>query len=416
MKHIYTSVDIGSDSIKIVVCELFQNKLNLLAATSYKSRGIKKGLITNVELASSCLKEAFAEIEAMLSIKIKKVIASVPSYFAEYSVVKGEIDINEEIGVVTSDDLVKVIQVASSTKELDNKEIVTVIPVDFKIDENSGVKDPVGKAGKKLSVRAILVSTHKKNVYSVIGILDTIGIEVVDISLNNIGDLCAFKNKEIDKKVGAIINIGGEITTVSLYNRGIIVKSSIINMGGKNIDNDISYMYKTDAETSNKLKHRFALAHKRNANVGDTYEISTAIDSSLKINQFEISEIASSRIEEILNLAKKEMNILTSKRIDYIIITGGTSNMPDIEYVASEVLGKDVNIGNIKLLGIRNNKYSSCVGNIVYFISRLKLRGKNYSMIDNEEASELATVRKSSVETANDSMLGKIYGYFFSEQ
>lgn len=416
MKYIYTSVDIGSDSIKIVVCELFQNKLNLLAATSYKSRGIKKGLITNVELASSCLKEAFTEIEAMLSIKIKKVIASVPSYFAEYSVVKGEIDINEEIGVVTSDDLVKVIQVASSTKELDNKEIVTVIPVDFKIDGNSGVKDPVGKAGKKLSVRAILVSTHKKNVYSVIGILDTIGIEVVDISLNNIGDLCAFKNKEIDKKVGAIINIGGEITTVSLYNRGIIVKSSVINMGGKNIDNDISYMYKTDAETSNKLKHRFALAHKRNANVGDTYEISTAIDSSLKINQFEISEIASSRIEEILNLAKKEMNILTSKRIDYIIITGGTSNMPDIEYVASEVLGKDVNIGNIKLLGIRNNKYSSCVGNIVYFISRLKLRGKNYSMIDNEEASELATVRKSSVETANDSMLGKIYGYFFSEQ
>lgn len=416
MKHIYTSVDIGSDSIKIVVCELFQNKLNLLAATSYKSRGIKKGLITNVELASSCLKEAFAEVEGMLGIKIKKVIASVPSYFAEYSVVKGEIDLDRDIGIVTSDDLQKVIQVATSSKELDNKEVVTVIPVDFKLDGKIGIKDPTGQTGEKLGIRAILVSTHKKNVYSVIGILDTIGIEVVDISLNNIGDLCAFKNKDIDKKVGAIINIGGETTTISLYNRGIIVKSSVINMGGKNIDNDISYMYKTDSETANKLKHQFALAHKRNANVGDTYEISTSIDKSLKINQFEISEIVSSRLEEILNLAKKEMNILTSKRIDYIIITGGTSNMPDIEYVASEVLGKDVSIGNIKLLGIRNNKYSSCVGNIVYFISRLKLRGKNYSMINNEDASELATVRKSSVETASDSMLGKIYGYFFNEQ
>ena len=89
--------------------------------------------------------------------------------------------------------------------------------------------------------------------------------------------------------------------------------------------------------------------------------------------------------------------------------------MDDIEYVASQVLGKNVSIGNVKLLCIRNNKYSSCVGNIVYFISKLKLRGKNYSMISNEDASTLATVRKSSVESANDSMFGKIFGYFFNE-
>jgi cell division protein FtsA len=415
MKHIYTSVDIGSDSIKIVVCELFQNKLNLLAATSYKSRGIKKGLITNVELASKSLKEALFEVEGMLGIQIKKVIASVPSYFAEYAVVKGDTEITSEDREVTSDDILKAIQNATASKELENREVVTVIPVDFRLDGATGIKDPTGKTGKDLSVRSILASTHKKNVYSVIGLFDAIGIEVVDISLNNIGDLCAFKNKDIDKKIGAIVNIGSETTTVSLYNRGIIVKSSVINMGGKNIDNDISYMYKTDSVTANKLKHKFALAHKRNANVSDTVEITTSVDESLKINQFEISEIVSSRLEEILNLAKKEMNILTTKRIDYIIITGGTSNMPDIELIATEVLGKNISIGNIKLLGIRNNKYSSCVGNIVYFISRLKLRGKNYSMIDNEEASELAAVRKSSLETANDSVLGKLFGYFFSE-
>ena len=264
-------------------------------------------------------------------------------------------------------------------------------------------------------MRGIMATAHKKSVYSVIGLLDLIGVEVVDISLNNIGDLCAFKNKDIDKKIGVIVNIGSETTTVSLYNKGIIVKSSVISMGGKYIDNDISYMYKTDAKTAKDLKHKFALAHKRNANVGDTYEISTSVDDKLKINQFEISEIASSRLEEILNLVKKELNILTSKKIDYIIITGGTSNMPDIEYVAADVLGKNVSIGTIKLLGIRNNKYSSCVGNIVYFISRLKMRGKNYSMINNEEASELATVRKSSVETAKETMLGKIYEHFSSE-
>lgn len=413
MKHVYTSVDIGSDSIKVVVCELFQNKLNLLAASSFKSQGIKKGLITNIELASQSLKEALSSVEKMIGIKIKRVIASVPSYFAEYSLVKSEIDINNEDGIVTNEHISELIQRASIKKE--DREIVTVIPVDFRINDQTALKDPIGKHAKKLSMRSIVATAHKKSVYSVIGLLDLIGVEVVDVSLNNIGDLCAFKNKDIDKKVGVIVNIGCETTSVSLYNKGIILKSSVISMGGKNIDNDISYMYKTDAKTAKDLKHKFALAHKRNANVGDTYEISTSVDDKLKINQFEISEIASSRLEEILNLVKKEMNILTSQKIDYIIITGGTSNMPDIEYVATDVLGKNVSIGTIKLLGIRNNKYSSCVGNIVYFISRLKMRGKNYSMINNEEASELATVRKSSVETAKETMLGKIYEHFSSE-
>lgn len=413
MKHVYTSVDIGSDSIKVVVCELFQNKLNLLASSSFKSQGIKKGLITNIELASQSLKEALSSVEKMIGIKIKRVIASVPSYFAEYSLVKSEIDINNEDGIVTNEHISELIQRASIKKE--DREIVTVIPVDFRINDQTALKDPIGKHAKKLSMRSIVATAHKKSVYSVIGLLDLIGVEVVDVSLNNIGDLCAFKNKDIDKKVGFIVNIGCETTSVSLYNKGIILKSSVISMGGKNIDNDISYMYKTDAKTAKDSKHKFALAHKRNANVGDTYEISTSVDDKLKINQFEISEIASSRLEEILNLVKKEMNILTSQKIDYIIITGGTSNMPDIEYVATDVLGKNVSIGTIKLLGIRNNKYSSCVGNIVYFISRLKMRGKNYSMINNEEASELATVRKSSVETAKETMLGKIYEHFSSE-
>ena len=413
MKHIYTSVDIGSDSIKIVVCELFQNKLNLLASSSFKSQGIKKGLITNIELASKALKDAITSVEEMIGIKIKKVIASVPSYFAEYTVVKSEIDIPEEVGIINGDHISELIQKASIKKE--DREIVTVMPVDFRINDQIVLKDPLGKSAKKLSMRGIMVTAHKKSVYSVIGLLDLIGVEVVDISLNNIGDLCACRNKDTDKKIGVIVNMGAETTTISLYNKGVIVKSTVVSMGGKNIDNDISYMYKTDSLTANKLKHKFALAHKRNANVGDTYEISTSIDDKLKINQFEISEIVSSRLEEILNLVKKELNILTSKRIDYIIITGGTSNMPDIEYVATDVLGKNVSIGSIKLLGIRNNKYSSCIGNIVYFISGLKMRGKNYSMINNEEASELATVRKSSVESAKETMLGKIYERFSSE-
>lgn len=416
MKHIYTSLDVGSDTVKVVVCELYQNKLNLLASSTFKSKGIKKGLITNPEEAAISIRGALDRVESILGIKIDKVIASIPSYFAEYTIVKANIDIENEEGVVTNNDISKVMDLAIQNSNLEDQELVTLLPIDFNLDGEYGIKDPLNVAGEKLGIRAVLVSTPKKNVYSVVGLLESMGITAIDISTNGIGDLYAFKNKNIEKSIGAIINIGSETTTVSLYNRGIIVKSKIITMGGKNIDNDISYMYKTDRRTANRLKLKFALGHKRNASTSDMCEIKTAYDDELRINQYEISEIVSSRIEEILNLAKNEINILTTKRIDYIIITGGTSNMADIEYVANDVFGRDVSIGNVKLVGIRDNKYSSCVGNIVYYIAKQKLKGVTLSMVDNESASALASVRKGYNEINNEKMLGKLMEYFLANR
>ena len=403
MRHIYASLDIGSDSIKIVVCELYKNKLNLLAASSFKSKGITRGLITDVELASMSLKQAFSDINDMLGVKINKVIVSVPNYLADYAIIKGEVSVDDSI---TSDDVMKSLEVALKSKKNNGKELVTILPIDFKVNDSVTVKDPVGMQGNSLSSRSIAVSVPKKNIYSVVALLEKVGIEVADISLNNIGDLYSFKNNKFDSKLTAIINVGAETTTVSVYNKGVVLRSSIVNQGGKNIDKDISYMYKIDMATSRKLKHKFALASKDHANDNDTIEVVNKNDETIKINQMDLSKIVESRIDEILNLAKNDLNSLTRNKIDYIIITGGTSNMAGFEYIASSVFGKEVNIGNIKMIGVRNNKYSSSVGNIVYFISKLKLKGKNYTMIDDAEY-----VRGNT----SDSVLGKVFGYFFNE-
>ena len=414
MKQIYTSLDIGTDSIKVVVCELYQNKLNLLASSSHKSSGIKKGLITNVEDVTKSIKGAIDEVEEVLGIKINKVIANVPSYNVNFSVVKGEIEIEGQ--EVRHDDINKLLDGILTQKREDDAEVITIIPVDFRVDNQTGVKDPIKMAGNVLGIRAILVTTEKKYIYSVVGLIENMGIEVSDISITGIGDINALRNKKMDKSVGAIINIGHDITNISLYNRGVIVKNKIINMGRKHISNDISYMYKTDSDTANELKLHFALAHKRNASTSDTKKIKTAYDDELKINQFEISEVVSSRLEEILNLSKKEINILTSKQIDYIIITGGTSNMADIDYIISDVLGRDANVGSIKLVGIRDNKYSTCVGNIIHYINKQKLRGIEDTFVNDEESSKLAIVRKDYQNINNEKMLEKLTEYFLANR
>lgn len=411
MKHIYTSVDIGSDSIKVVTSELFKGKLNLLAASSVKSKGIKKGLITDVNSATMSLQKAISEVENMLGIKIKKVITTIPSYFAEFIKIDGEIKINNENKIVTGDDVVKVLGQAVRGKISSTKEMVTIVPIDFSVDSKTGIKDPKGLTGNTLRTRAILITTPKKNIYSVVGLIEAIGIEVVDISLNSIGDINALKNKGMEEKIGAIINIGAETTTVSVYNKNILIKTSIIGMAGRDIDNDISYMYKIDLEVAKKIKEKFALAHKKYASSSEIYEL----PGHKNIEQLEVSTITMSRIEEILTLAKKELLELTNRQMEYIIITGGVSNMSHFELVAENIFGKDVIIGNVRLIGIRNNKYSSAVGNIVYFINKLKIKGKNYTMVSDTDMEILSSTKKSLINVSNESMLGKVFGYFFGE-
>lgn len=415
MKNIYTSIDLGTDSIKIVVMELHKNKLNLLAASSFKSKGIKKGVISDIERATESLKNAIKEVEIMLGVSIRKAIASVPSYFANFIFTKSEVKITNENKTITSDDVGEVLKKSMADKITGDNGLVTILPIDFSVDDKEPVKDPKGIIGEVLSVRAILAVTPKKNIYSVVNLIEGIGIEVVDISLNSIGDSYVFKTKDNSNQIGAIINIGSEITEVSIYNKGIIVKNAIIGLGGQNVDNDISYIYKTSREHSKLIKERFALAHKLHASVNDFYEVKTTFGDIIKINQFEVSEVIMSRIEEILVLAKKEISILTNKNMQYIVITGGTSHLNHFNYIADDVFGKLVTVGDIKVVGARHNKYSSAIGNIIYFINKLKLKGKNYSMFSAEDVEDISTAKKGLINTGNDSMLGKVFGFFTSE-
>lgn len=413
MKHVYTSVDIGSDTIKVVVCELYNNKLNLLAASSVKSKGIKKGLIVDGHQASISLEQALNDVEEMLGIKIKKVIASVPSYLSEFAIIKGSIDLVPDTEI-SGNDIVKVFQNAMKSKDKGNKEMVTVIPIDFTVDEQT-VKDPKGMTGNKLSTRAVMCLTPKKNILSVTSLLENAGLEVADVSLTSIGDINSVKAKEIKERVGAIINIGHETTSISLCNKGIIVNNSIIGIGGKNIDNDIAYIYKLKNEDAKIIKENFALAHKQYASKTEYYEITNKLSEDIKINQYELSEVVMARLEEILVLARKEINVLTNREVDYILITGGTSSMNNFSLIAEDVLGDKTIIGDIRLVGLRNNKFSVAVGNIAYFISKQKLKGKLFSLISREDMEQLSSNKKNLVDVSNESMLGKVFGYFFSE-
>lgn len=416
MKKIYSSIDIGTDTIKLVVCELYNNRLNLLAASSVKSKGIKKGLIVDPKEAEISIRQAFNEVEAMLGIKIKQVIANIPAYFAEYNIVRTRIDISSEDGIITGEDIVKVLDESMEQYDDPDREVVNLLPIDFGLDNQRIVKDPKGLKSSILESKSIMATAPKKSVYSVVGILNNMGIDIADISFGPVGDIYTFKNPSLDTKVGCILNIGHETTTISLYNKGVAVKSSVICMGSKNITNDLAYMYKIGIEEANKLKEKFALAHKKYASSSEYYEVlDEETNNIIKINQLEASEIVMARINEILELSDKEINSLTSHKIEYIIVTGGMSNMPHFEYCLSEHFKDVAYVGNITIMGIRNNKYSVALGNILCFVNKLNLKGVKATMVEKQSGEEIGVPSKNSISISSESMISKVFGYFFGQ-
>ena len=229
--------------------------------------------------------------------------------------------------------------------------------------------------------------------------------------MSSIGDYFEFKNKNLDKKIGVIVNLGDETTTMSVFNKGVLTNTVVNMYGGQNVDNDISFVYKIPLKDSKRIKEGFALAHKSMAQTSDYVDVTNNLSETIRINKFEVSEIVMSRLVEMLNLCKKDINHLTKKEISYIIFTGGLTESKDFMLVLQECFGNDVTLGNITEIGVRNNKYSSCLGILKYYAYNAKLKDKDYSIFTIDEQQELSGVN---LANQNDSVLGKLFGYIFN--
>ena len=411
MRKIMACLDVGSDNVKLVVGEMVRKKLNVLAVASSPSEGVKNGMVEDPNVLLEPLKDVIQKCEEVIGLKIRQMIVCVPSNDAEFSVVTGDIVVQSEDHTIGGVDVIKVVQRAIKSKKSEELEFISIMPTSFTLDDERTVRDPKGLISTTLSVRGVMASTPKKNIYPVLACLESLDIMVVDIALGSIGDYFEFKDKELDKEIGIVINLGADTTTVSVFNKGVLTNTKVISLAGKNIDNDISFVYKLPMKTAKELKESFALAHNSMSQSSDVVEVENKFSEKVKIDQYEISEIVMSRLAEILNLSKKEINHLTKKEISYIICTGGLTEIKDFNLLLDEIFGKQVKIGLMKEIGVRDNKYSSCVGLIKYYASNARLKDRDFSIFSIEEQQLLSGAN---LEEQDESMIGKLFGYIFN--
>ena len=400
----YTSIDLGSHSIKIVVSEKIGDKFIVLASTNVRSKGIKRGAIKDYDLALESLIEAIDNINRMLGIEIKKVLLNFPLYELNTTIETGEVSVDN---IVSGEDIRKVIKKAVIENIPETREVLYLEPIVFEIDSNIQVVDPKGLTSSKLKVRIAISSIEKEYIYDFLKLLHDAGLEVDDICYGIVGDYFEGTNKEFQKKLGVVVNIGYSKTEIAVFNKGIMLKGSILPIGSSKLEKDISYIYKIDKKIATDLKETFAVASSGYADKNDLREVQNVSGEIVEINQFELSQIVEARLKEMIKNVKQEVNNLTNREISYIIISGGVTNLTGFSYLLDEKFPYEKALCNITPLGIRSNIYSSCLGSIKYFDNKLHFRDVKYSMVNDEDVEKLKNSKESSI----DDLINKFNDY-----
>ena len=410
MRKIMACLDVGSDVVKLVVGEMVKKKLNILAVCDAPSSGVSNGLVLEPSRLLEVLKGVVQKAQDMIGLPIHQMIVSVPSNKASFAAVTGTVNIENEGGLINGKDVIRALNSAIKSKRSETMEYISVMPTSFTLDDDRVVRDPKGLTSSTLTVRGVMVSAPKKNIYPILACLECLNIEVLDIAVDAIGDYFTYKTKECDKSVGVLVNLGHEKTTLSVFNKSVLTNSVVLPVGGRNVDSDIAYIYKVTALEAKNLKEHFALAHKNLAQTSEFMEVYDTDKKVVKVSQLEISEIVQSRFEQIFNLIKKEINYLTKKEISYIIFTGGLTECKDFQLVLNENF-KNARLGTINEIGVRNNKYSSCVGLIKFYAYSAQLKDKDYSIFSIDEQQLLSG---NSVDGQNENVISKLFGYIFN--
>ena len=383
MCEYYTGIELGTDSIKIVVVEKKDGKYNCLAANSYFSSGVVNGQVYDVRACSNSIRDCCQNIEDMLDIKISKVIAAISPKDCKMDIVVGTVDVADPTSI-TGADISSVLNQAVKDHRVDGYEIITVTPINFIVDDNENIKDPKGMAGSTLEAKVVISSIPKNNLYKPLEAIRLAGLETIDVAFTSTGDYHSALGVGEDVYVGAVLNIGESTTNVSIFNKGIQIKHSQLPVGSVNVDKDLSYIYNIDNNEARKIKEEFAYALEDYADEREIISVTAKDESKKDISQIGASKVVEARLREILKLSKNEIKNLTNREIRYIIVTGGLSEIQGFNYLLDNEFNGLAKLCKISTIGLRHNKYSSAFGVIKYFDLKLALRGKSYNMIDNE--------------------------------
>lgn len=367
-------VDLGTTKIAAIIAEVDNDDLKIVGVGSTPSNGLKRGVIVNLEKAIESIEKAVDEASRMAGVKVDSCYAGISGSHIESINAHAMIATARSGGVVTKRDIERVIEQAKAIALPLDREIIHAIPIEYVVDNEKGIKDPVGMSGVKLEAEVHIVTaaiTSAQNIYTA---LERAGLRVKDLVLQPLASsYSVLQPDEIDLGV-CLLDIGGGTTDLAIFYDGAIRYSEVIPLGGEYITNDIAIGIRTPYKQAEEIKRKNAsisLSEEEGKEEIKVPGIGGRDDRT--ITKELLASIVTPRVEEILMITNKAIkrsgffDILAAG----VVITGGTARLRGLDALAEDIFHLPVKIGIPKKIGgltdiVQDPIYATGVGLILY--------------------------------------------------
>lgn len=339
-------VDVGTSNVRVVVASVNRdNSLNIVGYATEPNSGMRRGVVANLVGPCQAIDKALLEVERMSGFEVHSSAISINGAQILSTRTEGMIAVGAMEHEINGNDIARVQDVALQGRIPANQEVLSIVPLQFVLDGQGGIKDPLGMTGSRLEMQANVVSTLAPNYDNLCKVMETLNVAPEQIVPSVVAAARAVLTERQMENGVAVIDIGASTTGVAVYEENDLQYVGVVSVGSNNITNDLAVLLAIDTEVAEEIKRRFA--------TGDFVEEADAPvvirwrGKELHFERDQIDEVVQARLDEILDLVRKEL-----KKAHYdqrlpegVVLTGGGARMRDIDKFVRATLGMSVKIG-----------------------------------------------------------------------
>ncbi len=375
MERIIAGIDVGSTKICTLIGRISDSgPLNVIGMGVVPSRGVRRGVITDIEVASRSIEESVRKAQNMAHYTISEAYLGISGSHVSSQNSRGAVSIGRGDRPVDRDDIQRVLEDAEAIAVPHNRRILHTIPREYIIDGQAGIKNPIGLMGFRLEVEAHIVTGSATCIQNLEQCVERNGIQVVASVFQPLASALAVLTEEEARMGAVLIDMGGGTTDLATYMDGSVWETMVFDVGGNHVSNDIAVLLRTPFAAAEEAKIRYAHAQPSEVDEAEMIELSAFGHEGLTtVSRRELCEIVEARVEEMFGIIARDV-----RRSGYeellaagVVLTGGTSDLRGIREVASRQLQMPVRIGVPHRLhgvveAVSNPAYATAVGLLLW--------------------------------------------------
>jgi cell division protein FtsA len=372
-RNLIVGLDIGTSKVVALVGEIrSDDSIEIIGLGSHPSRGLKKGVVVNIESTVQSIQRAVEEAELMAGCQINSVYAGIAGSHVRSLNSHGIVAIrNKE---VTAEDVERVIDAARAVAIPADQKILHILPQEFIIDNQEGIREPVGMAGVRLEAKVHIVTGAESAAQNIVKCVQRCGLTVDDVVLEQLASSYAVLADD-EKELGVcLVDIGGGTTDIAVFSGGAIRYTAVIPIAGDQVTNDIAVSLRTPTHHAEEIKMKYACALSQLAHADETIEVPSVGDRPpRRLARQTLAEVVEPRYEELFQMVRMELQRSGYEEVIAagVVLTGGSSKMEGAVELAEEIFHMPVRLGSPQHITgladvVRNPIYATGVGLLLY--------------------------------------------------